>query len=304
MPKSDLPTAAAAAFPGRRARTWLNGIGALLGLAGVVFVVLRLKGYAGEIDADRITPAGFLGLAALALVYGASNLLLALGWWRILLHLRVETTRGWALRTYATSQLAKYVPGNIFQFAGRQAIGVAAGIGNGPLAKSTALELAFLIGGGVLFSPLVLPLFVGHAAGGTAAAAAAVFVALTLLAIWLAARLGGPALGAAARRYMAFLAVSGIVFAATYRIAAGELSGSLVLPVAGAYVLAWLAGLVTPGAPAGIGVREAVLLFLLGGIGSPPVILLAVVIGRAVTVLGDLVFYLMGGALGRRSLNG
>jgi uncharacterized membrane protein YbhN (UPF0104 family) len=207
------------------------------------------------------------------------------------------------LRTYATSQLAKYVPGNIFQFAGRQAIGVAAGIGNGPLAKSTALELAFLIGGGVLFSPLVLPLFVGHAAEGAEAFAAAAFVALTLLAIWLAARLGGPELGAAARRYLAFLAVSGIVFAATYGIAGGELSGSLLLPITGAYVLAWLAGLVTPGAPAGIGVREAVLLFLLSGIGSPPVILLAVVVGRAMTVLGDFVFYLAGGVVGRLSPN-
>jgi uncharacterized membrane protein YbhN (UPF0104 family) len=139
-------------------------------------------------------------------------------------------------------------------------------------------------------------LFIGHIAWG-AVAGAALFVALALLAIGLAARLGGRELGAAALRYLAFLALSGIVFAATYRIAGGELSGSL-LPVAGAYVLAWLAGLVTPGAPAGIGVREAVLLFLLGGVGTPPVILLAVILGRAVTVVGDLVFYLAGGVFG------
>jgi hypothetical protein len=33
--------------------------------------------------------------------------------------------------------------------------------------------------------------------------------------------------------------------------------------VMGSYVIAWLAGFVTPGAPAGIGVREAVLVILL-----------------------------------------
>jgi len=36
-------------------------------------------------------------------------------------------------------------------------------------------------------------------------------------------------------------------------------------------------------------------LFLLAGFANPPVILLAVVMGRAVTVLGDLGFYLIGG---------
>ena len=110
-------------------RRWLNRIGALFGVAGVVFVALRLASYADEIDAAGIGPGGYLALLSLAIVYGASNLLLALGWWRLLRCLGVTAARGWALRAYAISQLAKYVPGNIFQFAGRQAIGVAAGFG-------------------------------------------------------------------------------------------------------------------------------------------------------------------------------
>jgi uncharacterized membrane protein YbhN (UPF0104 family) len=298
MPNTGLSPAHDAA--GRTIRVWLNRTGALLGLAGVVLVALRLKGYAGEIDADRIAAAGFVGLSGLALIYGLSNLLLAFGWWRILRHLGVDATRDWALRAYATSQLAKYVPGNVFQFAGRQAIGVAAGIGNAPLAKSAILELALLVTGGALFVPLTLPLMMGRAASAmTGPVSVMAFVALALLAVWVVARLGGSQLAAAAARYIAFLGVSGIVFAATYRIAGGGVSASQFLPIAGAYVLAWLAGLVTPGAPAGIGVREAVLLFLLGGIGAPAVILLAVIVSRAVTVLGDLAFYLAAGFWGR-----
>ncbi|MGB3865115.1 MAG: hypothetical protein WBA29_05745 [Xanthobacteraceae bacterium] len=280
------------------ARKWLNRIGALLGLAGAAFVGLRLTHYAGEIDAKRIGAGGYLGLTVLALIYGASNVLLALAWWRLLHRLGVSVTRGWALRTYAVSQLAKYVPGNIFQFAGRQAIGVAAGIGNVPLAKSTALELALIAAGGALFAPLIIPLLVERP--NVVAVSVVVFMALAGLALWLARRLGGAALGAAALYYLAFLALSGAVFAATFRIAGGALSGAGLPGIVGAYVLAWLAGLVTPGAPAGIGVREAVLLFLLAGFAAPPTILLAVVIGRAVTVLGDLGFYLVGGHVDAR----
>ncbi|WP_246674033.1 hypothetical protein [Mesorhizobium sp. B2-7-3] len=275
---------------GPRAKTWLNRIGALLGLAGVVFVGIRLQGYTGEIDFRRMGAASYTAIIALAGVYGVSNLLLALGWRHLLHHLGAPVSRPWAIRTYAISQLAKYVPGNIFQFAGRQAIGVAAGIGNGPLVKSTAYEVAALIVGGLLFSPLVLPLM---AVGASDWFGWISFAALVAVALCSTAFLGTD-LGVAALLYLAFLAFSGLVFAGAYQLAGGSGEFALYPAIAGAYVLAWLAGLVTPGAPAGIGVREAVLLFLLGGLSAGPVILLAVVIGRTITVLGDLLLFVGG----------
>lgn len=283
---------------GPDARRWLNRIGALLGAAGVVFVALRLASYADEIDAAGIGVGGYVALLGLAVVYGASNLLLALGWWRLLRCLGVTAARGWALRAYAISQLAKYVPGNIFQFAGRQAIGVAAGFGNGPLAKSTALELLLLAAAGALFVPLTAPLL--YNSTGVIVAGTAAFLALSVLAIWLAARFGGAEFGRAALCYLGFLVVSGLIFAGTYHVVGDASAVPAISWIAGAYVLAWLAGMLTPGAPAGIGVREAVLLFLLADLASPPVILLAVVAGRAVTVLGDLGFYLAGGLFEKR----
>jgi len=45
-----------------------------------------------------------------------------------------------------------------------------------------------------------------------------------------------------------------------------------------------------PGAPAGVGVRELVLLFLLKNVVAEAELLLAVVLGRLVTVMGDLLF--------------
>ncbi|CDX55523.1 conserved membrane hypothetical protein [Mesorhizobium plurifarium] len=278
------------------AKAWLNRIGAFLGLAGVVFVGIRLHGYAGEIDLRRMGAGSYAAIAALAGVYGASNLLLALGWRHLMRHLGISVSRSWATRTYAISQLAKYVPGNIFQFAGRQAIGLAAGIGNGPLAKSTVYELAFLIVGGLLFSPLVLPLaFTGlpNWFGWIS------FVGAVTIVLWLAMRMGGADFGAAAAFYLAFLALSGLVFATASDLAGGSSGIALYPAIAGAYVVAWLVGLVTPGAPAGIGIREAILMALLGGLSAEPVILIAVVIGRVITVLGDFLFFAGGQIAGR-----
>jgi len=281
---------------GPRAKTWLSRIGAFLGLAGVVFVGIRLHGYAGEIDFRRMGAGSYGAIAALAAVYGASNLLLAFGWRRLMHRLGVPVSRSWAIRAYAVSQLAKYVPGNIFQFAGRQAIGLAAGIGNGPLVKSTVYELALLTIGGLLFSPLVLPLvltglpnWIGWASFAGAAA----------IVLCVACRIGGVDFGAAATFYLAFLTLSGVVFVVACDLAGAPSRRELYPAIAGAYVVAWLVGLVTPGAPAGIGVREAILLVLLGGLSTGPVILLAVVIGRTITVLGDLLFFAGGQVIGR-----
>ncbi|TPJ80349.1 hypothetical protein FJ419_09745 [Mesorhizobium sp. B2-6-2] len=273
---------------GPGAKVWLNRIGAFLGLAGVVFVGIRLHGYVDEIDLRRMGAGSYAAIAALAGVYGASNLLLALAWRHLMRHLGISISWSWATRTYAISQLAKYVPGNIFQFAGRQAIGLAAGIGNGPLAKSTVYELAILVVGGLLFSPLVLPLAIAGLPNWFGWFS---FVGAAAIALWLAMHIGGASFGAAAAFYLAFLALSGLVFAAASDLAGGS-SGIPPYPaIAGAYVVAWLVGLVTPGAPAGIGIREAILMALLGGVSAEPVILLAVVIGRVITVLGDFLFF-------------
>jgi uncharacterized membrane protein YbhN (UPF0104 family) len=68
-----------------------------------------------------------------------------------------------------------------------------------------------------------------------------------------------------------------------------------------AYVVAWLIGLVTPGAPAGVGVRELILVFLLQGLVGESELLLTVVLGRVVTVTGDFLFFLVSWLLKQRT---
>jgi hypothetical protein len=273
-------------------RVWLHRVGSSLGMVGVLFVGAKLYEYQGQIGLQNVSALEYAWLAGVAVVYGASNVFLAFGWRLLLSALKTPVPIRWAVWAYAVSQLGKYIPGNIFQFAGRQAIGLAAGLPGWPLAKSMVLELTFISLSGAVFSILILPLlsdipifistvlFMGAAIG-------------LALATWI---FGDSKAASAVACYLLFLVLSGTIFSVALEISNRQATvgiGALSM-IVGAYVIAWLAGLLTPGAPAGAGIREAVLLILLSGHVAGPAILLAVVLGRIVTVAGDLLFYVVG----------
>jgi uncharacterized membrane protein YbhN (UPF0104 family) len=261
-----------------------------LALIGVVFVGFRLHAYWLDLDLSRVTPWAWSFVVVFSVIYGSANLLLGMAWWHLLRHLGASATRLGSIRIYGMSQLAKYVPGNIFHLAGRQALGMAAGLSAGALAKSAIWELGSIAVAGALFGWLILPLLVP-----AFPVAASVFLLLGSVAL-VTGLLHGMAGRQPARAFiwqMLFLWVSGAVFVALlHLIAGGEgLDARHWLIVGGAYIAAWLVGLVTPGAPAGVGVRELILLLLLKGIVAETDLLMAVVLGRLVTVVGDLLFF-------------
>src|SRR5690606_21065797 len=77
-------------------------------------------------------------------------------------------------------------------------------------------------------------------------------------------------------------------------------SGFPFLQLCGAFAAAWVVGLLVPGAPAGLGVREAVLLVLLGEVMPTADAVVAIALLRVATTLGDLVHFVAGGVLLRR----
>jgi len=265
----------------KRALSW---IGSTLGILGVAFVGLKLYNYSHQLPLDKISSAQWLGVGALSLVYGASGFLLAIAWRNIMRHLGVMIRRDWAVWAYGVSQLAKYVPGNVFHLAGRQAIGVSAGVPPWPLGKSMAWELGTIAVMAGLFAILIVPSFFPV----PIALALVIFAGVAALSTVLIRRLFGPDLARAAVLQFLFLGLSGVIFATLFKLLGGEWN---VIAVCGAYVIAWLIGLVTPGAPAGVGVRETVLFFLLRGSIGQPDLLEIILVGRLVTAAGDLIFF-------------
>ena len=275
---------------GTALRRGLQWAGSTLCLAGVLFVTLRFYEYGAQISIAHFNAFAWIVLAGFVLVYGAANVLLALAWWDLLGFFGAVTTRAWAVRAYGLSQLAKYVPGNIFHLAGRQAFGLAARLPGWPLAKSSLWELGLMSVTGALFVPLLAPLI---ARTNSAPWTWATFTTILAIAVGSAWRWFGAPVARAVGLYALFLAVSGFVFVGVLALIApqGGLDLGLLPALCGAYVVAWLIGLVTPGAPAGVGVRELVLLFLLGSFISEAESLQAVVLARVVTVAGDVLYF-------------
>lgn len=272
-------------------KRWFHAISTLLALSGTLFVVLKIAEHSAQIDFSKFNASTWFCLALLAGGYGASNALLARAWWYLLKFLELQMPWSRALKIYGVSQINKYIPGNVFHLAGRQALCMSAGMAARPLAKSALWELCMLAVLGLLYGVLATPLALPRM---PAIAAAGLWASLLYCGYAVLRRLDAKPLARALGWQAAFLLISGAVFVAVLQLNShgSQVPYSTLPVICGAYVLAWLAGLVTPGAPAGVGVREAVLLLLLGKWFAPADLLMAVVLGRAVTASGDLLFYL------------
>lgn len=278
-------------------RRLLNGLGSGVALIGIGFVVFKLAQYRDQIDLARLSAHDWLALLLLAVAGGASGVLLGYAW-RALLHYHgVALSGANAVRIYGISQIAKYVPSNVVHLLGRQALATAAGLPNWPVAKSTLWELGCLPVAAALCAPLALPLLARGIAPGASALA---FALVALLGIGAARKIAGPAVGRAIACQLGYLLIAGAQFAVVLMLLVPDAQlASMALAVCGAYVIAWVAGFLTPGAPAGVGVREFVLYLLLAQFVGQPDLLAAVVLARMISVCGDVLFYL--GAVGVRS---
>ncbi len=283
-------------MPSQGAKRWLRLAGNVLSAVAVLFVLQRLATYHAQLDpalvGRLVLPVGILGL-----VYGGSSVFLAFAWRNTLGHLDTDVDRRTALHVYGVSQLAKYVPGNVFHLVGRQAKGLECGLPGWPLAKSMAWELGLLAAAGGLFAVWLMPRVVP---GTGPLQAVGLFLSLFAVAAILLGRFGSRPLARALAWDVGFLLLMGLGFVVLLAIVADSTGGfgpATISLVAAAYVIGWLAGFLTPGAPAGLGVREVVVLGVLQADFGEPVVLAAVLAARVVSVIGDVVVFVLARAL-------
>ena len=269
-------------------RKWSRRAGLMLAACSVAYVAVRLVEYRAELAAAEVPPAVWLALPAFALLYAAAGVLLACAWRELLAAAGQHVALRWSVTTHGLSQLGKYLPGNVFQFVSRQFIGAAGGLPHGVLVRSSLHELLGLAAAGVLLSVWALPLLDNRLGWLSAPPVAG----LTLAGALAGARLlAGARIARALAAHLLFLLAAAGIFLSLLGMLSVQPAAAGWLPLCGAYTAAWLAGFATPGAPAGLGVRELALLVLLGGQVDAETLLLAVALGRVVTVLGDAVLF-------------
>ncbi|MFQ6018435.1 MAG: hypothetical protein ACE5KF_09580 [Kiloniellaceae bacterium] len=250
-----------------------------------------------------------LVVAAGATAYALSAFLLSAAWLKLLRWSGQEDApTKQCLGLYARSQIAKYVPGNVFHIVGRHVMGRNLGFGHTAMLWAALLETVGLILAASVLALLGALVWLAPGGGPSPVTLAAIGAILLLVPFALAYGLPrlASARGLAGRvgdardvvtglipayllHVLFFLLCGGILWGVAGTL--GEPSLALLPPVVAAVATAWIAGFLTPGAAAGIGVREAVLIGALSGIIGEPESTLMAIAFRGITLSGDLLFF-------------
>ncbi len=262
-------------------------VGNALAVLSIVFIGVRLAEHFESLELGRLDGTALLVVFVLAVSYGTGTLFLAIAWRDLIVGFGARITNNSAIRIYGLSQIAKYLPGNVFHLAGRQALGMSAGIPGWVLVKSSLFEILLLVLFGATFLCLLSPVV---DSGWSNMNSALLFLLVVTIAIIVLGRFLGAYFYRVFALYVLFLTLSGSVFLGVCVFFLGSMDMPQQIVIA-AYVVAWTVGFVSPGVPAGVGIREALLLIVLGG-EIPEVELLTVaLISRIVTILGDLILF-------------
>jgi uncharacterized membrane protein YbhN (UPF0104 family) len=264
----------------------------LLLAVGLAFVLASLGSIwrDSHIDLDRVGWAWIAGGLALTTCGVAAGGFI---WLVILRRLGVDAVPHWA-GVYFQGQLAKYIPGTVWQYVGRAALARTRGI---PL-RTVSVSVPAELGACAVAAGLVATLLLGRfaAIGGLV-----VFIAVIVdgrrddgVVARILVRLDRRGVLAGARAAMIaapIYVVAWLVIGTGFWLTARgliDVSASELGTYAGTFCAAWLVGLLAVFAPGGIGIREAVLVTLLRGrIGSADAVMIAAA-SRAIATLADL----------------
>ena len=293
----------------------------ILTLLGSVVAIISL-GFVGQqlfenwykVDNYQFTFESISVLLLGAIAYACACFFLSSAWYQILTSLSSHSISRRTLRAiYARSQIAKYIPGNVMQIAGRHFMINRLGVAHKPLAVASLTEIIGLVSASCTFSLIGAVLFGlwGEYINPQQLYAGLAFVALLLLLLPLIRKgclkyipashslLSNPRLQWAFFRayleYLLFFAMAGAILVGLVLQVHGELTLDNIAAIIAAFAISWFAGFITPGAPSGIGIRETILIVSLDKIllGSSGVLI--AILFRLITVGGDVLFFAIAG---------
>lgn len=282
--------------------------------ASVLLCIVAILFFAREIsDAGLLLPPdGMLRAIGLllcaALVYAGCVGLLAFSWSDLVLGRRPpRRMRGEVIGSYLISQFGKYIPGNVFQYVGRHALGRRLGIPHSTLASAAIFELGFLLALTALVSAAFAPRFFDNGAWlrqllamlGCMALMGMIVVPRMVDGFPRRLRLEPVRFLLLASSYFAFVVIFGLLYSTCLWIFGASVPTQDSI---GSAAFGWMLGFIVPGAPAGAGLREAALALTQDRGESSASVMSAIIAFRVVTMAGDFIAFLVG--LGVRHLLG
>jgi hypothetical protein len=318
MPEQPVAAASAdrpladASPPRRRVPAWVSAAGRVMTGRVVrwsfvaVAVALCVLGIRGQWPAVR-TALGHLGVLPVAGALLAVLLGLAAGmqeWRALLAALGSPLPARAAARVVFIGQLGKYVPGSIWPVLAQMELGRAYQVPRRRSATASLLTMLFSLAAGLLAALLTLPWLAGGATAGYRWA----FVLVPVLVAGLHPRVLNPVLrrllrlvgrapldqpltGRAVATALAWALASWVPYGAQVWLLAARLGappGRAAVVAVGGFAFAWCVGFLAVFVPAGVGVREVLLVAALGTVLTVGDATAVALVSRLLMTLGDL----------------
>ncbi|WP_019851336.1 hypothetical protein [Desulfitobacterium sp. PCE1] len=296
-------------------KKYMKYLGALIVIMAFIFMLEKLK----TIDLDYSIFFNKKNLTIFFLLACFNTMLIIISYipWMKIISIfsneRIPHTT--IIYIFSKSNILKYIPGNIFQYIGRNQLAFETNVKHTDLAFATIFDVGLL----VLSSFLVSIFFLGEDAihyiiqNGRISYWVILLSILISIAFTLIAYRYREKVIESLRKYVGIINLKNflkILFCITYYliylmffvgiyliilvfILKQEISFQLYLDLIGAFNLSWVIGFIAPGAPGGIGVREAVMTLIAGGLISSEVIIISMVIFRFINLLADLGAFLI-----------
>lgn len=295
-------------------------IGTIITVIAMVFVVKKIV----TMDVDWSMFAHGKTLAIICgctLVQAAMVLFMTMPWLRFIRILSgIQIPVRDALPVYTKSNLMKYVPGNVFQYVGRNQLAADLHISHVDVACATVLDiiccmLTPLLLIVILMGRDMLELIVTYRRNFLIVLGVGILVLALAIVIlrWkfrehlrryfekyrrLLSRSILPRLLMVFLLYLTQYVISTVMYAVPAYLMFDVPAEKMGLFL-GTYLFSWIIGFITPGAPGGIGIREAVMVLMCGSFMSTDTIMLYAVTMRIISTFGDVVAFLAGLALER-----
>ncbi len=289
--------------------------GHLVVIAALAFVVKKIIDM--DIKLSDLSSPRVIGAFALSLVIQAAQIIIACYPWlmftRSLSGSKIPYSA--AMPVYTQSNIYKYLPGNVFQYVGRNKLAADMEISHVDVACATILDVFFCVFWTGVVSVILLGGKIAELLGKygknllIVGAAGVLFLIAAVIVVKL--RFSDKVKGYLSRYSKAFeksnrsQLLSGIFYYFAHNcVSAAMYLGcvALIVPQAetrelfaltGAFLFAWIIGFVTPGAPGGIGIREGVMLFVCGDQYADRIVLFVLVM-RIASVFADVAAFLIG----------
>lgn len=276
-------------------KPYAYGVGKSLGILGLLFVFYTLwQEYTWSSFTKQFVL--FLNILPVLMFLNFASIIIGILAWHLMLkHYAKKSFPFFASYYYfSKTEIAKYIPGNIFHFIGRQALAVKIGILQVEMAKISLLLSFLLLTGTLLTSTLFALLSEGVPSIILVLMGLSSIISLIVLVYMY------PSFPLSKKismnLYLALsIALQGILLAIIVMHQSESFSINLFFLCISIYTVSWLIGFVTPGASGGLGVREgtfiAIISYLQVDIPSD-IIIFSVLLVRLINIVVDVGLYL------------